>query len=77
VWILVVATLRVLQQEGASRTVVIAFAAGVVLLLMAVSSLVDRNKAVAREPLPDGHAPDFPVPSLPNIRSINVSGGQE
>jgi NADH-quinone oxidoreductase subunit H len=77
VWILVVATLRVLQQEGASRTVVIAFAAGVVLLLMAVSSLVDRNKAVARKPLPDGHAPDFPVPSLPNIRSINVSGGQE
>lgn len=77
VWILVVATLRVFQQEGASRTVVIAFAAGVVLLLMAVSSLVDRNKAVAREPLPDGHAPDFPVPSLPNIRSINVSGGQE
>ena len=77
VWILVVATLRVLQQEGASRTVVIAFAAGVVLLLTAVSSLVDRNKAVAREPLPDGHAPDFPVPSLPHVRSINVSGGQE
>ena len=77
VWILIVATLRVLQQEGASRVVVIAFTAGLVLLFMAVSSLVDRNKAKAQEPLTDGDAPDFPVPSLPHLRSINVSGGQQ
>jgi len=77
VWILIVATLRVLQQEGASRVVVIAFTAGLVLLFMAVSSLVDRNKAKAQEPLADGDAPDFPVPSLPHLRSINVSGGQQ
>lgn len=76
VWILIVATLRVLQQEGANRAVVIAFTAGIVLILMAVSSLVDRNKAKAQEPLADGDAPDFPVPSLPHLRSINVSGGQ-
>jgi NADH-quinone oxidoreductase subunit H len=77
-WILIVATLRVLQQEGASRISVIAFATGVVILVMAVSSLVDRNKQEARAPKPDGVAPDFPVPSLPQIQSkvqsINVSG---
>jgi NADH-quinone oxidoreductase subunit H len=77
VWILIVATLRVMQQQGASRVVVIAFTAGLVLLFMAVSSLVDRNKAKVQVPLADGDAPDFPVPSLPHLRSINVSGGQQ
>ncbi len=43
VWILIVATIRVLQQEGASRVVTIAFAGGVALLLMAISSL-DRSQ---------------------------------
>ena len=77
VWILVVATLRVLQQQGANRAVIIAFAGGVVLLLLAVSSLTDRNKTKSRAPLEDGAAPDFPIPSLPHVRSINVSGGQQ
>ena len=78
-WILIVATLRVMQQQGANRAVVIAFTAGIVLLLMAVSSLVDRNKAKSQEPIADldSQAPDFPVPSLPHLRSINVSGGQQ
>jgi NADH-quinone oxidoreductase subunit H len=77
VWILIVATLRVLQQQGANRAVIIAFAAGVVLLMMAVSSLVDRSKKVSGEPLTEGEDPDFPVPSLPHLRSISVSGGQK
>ena len=77
VWILIVATLRVLQQQGANRAVIIAFAAGVVLLLMAVSSLVDRSKKVSGEPLAEGEDPQFPVPSLPHLRSISVSGGQK
>jgi NADH-quinone oxidoreductase subunit H len=77
VWILIVATLRVLQQQGANRAVIIAFAGGVVLLLLAVSSLTDRNKTKSRAPLEDGAAPDFPIPSLPHVRSINVSGGQQ
>ena len=77
IWILVVATLRVLQQQGANRAVIIAFAGGVVLLLLAVSSLTDRNKTKSRAPLEDGAAPDFPIPSLPHVRSINVSGGQQ
>jgi NADH-quinone oxidoreductase subunit H len=44
IWILIVATLRVLQQEGASRSAIIAFATGVVILVMAASSLFERNK---------------------------------
>ncbi len=73
IWILIVATLRVLQQEGVSRTVVVAFAVGVVLLVMAISSVVDRGKQKSRAPLPEGEAPDFPVPSLPNASSLSVS----
>ena len=73
IWILVVATLRVLQQEGVSRIVVVAFAVGVVLLVMAISSMVDRGKQKSRAPLPEGEAPDFPVPSLPNASSLSVS----
>jgi NADH-quinone oxidoreductase subunit H len=57
--------------------VIIAFAGGIVLLLLAVSSLTDRNKTKSRAPLEDGAAPDFPIPSLPHVRSINVSGGQQ
>jgi NADH-quinone oxidoreductase subunit H len=77
VWILIVATLRVLQQQGANRAVIIAFAGGVVLLLMAVSTFTDRNKKVSRAPLAQGESPDFPVPSLPHLRSISVTGGQK
>jgi NADH-quinone oxidoreductase subunit H len=76
VWILIVATLRVLQQEGASRSVVAAFAAGVVLVVMAISSFSDRKKEKSRAPLPEGEAPDFPVPSLPHAKSVKVSGGE-
>ena len=76
IWILIVATLRVLQQEGASRSVVAAFAAGVVLVVMAISSFSDRSKEKSRAPLPEGEAPDFPIPSLPNVKSVKVSGGE-
>jgi NADH-quinone oxidoreductase subunit H len=77
VWILIVATLRVLQQQGANRAVIIAFAGGVVLLLMAVSTFTDRNKKISRAPLAEGESPDFPVPSLPHLRSTSVTGGQK
>ena len=75
-WILIVATLRVLQQQGAPRTTVVAFAAGVVIIVMSISSFVDRSKQKSRAPLPDGDAPNFPIPSLPDAKSINVSGGK-
>ena len=77
VWILIVATLRILQQQGAGRAVTIAFAGGVALLLMAISSLTDRSKKIARAPLAQGESPEFPVPSLPHLRSISVTGGQK
>ena len=77
IWILIVASLRVLQQEGAPRSAILAFAAGVVIIVMAISSLVERNKEKVRSAdLHLGEAPDFPVPSLPNVQSINVSGGK-
>jgi NADH-quinone oxidoreductase subunit H len=77
IWILIVATLRVLQQEGAPRSAILAFAAGVVIIVMAGSSLVERNKEKVRSTdLPVGEAPNFPVPALPHVQSINVSGGK-
>ena len=77
IWILIVASLRVLQQEGAPRSAILAFAAGVVIIVMAISSLVERNKEKVRTAdLPEGEAPNFPVPSLPQVQSINVSGGK-
>jgi NADH-quinone oxidoreductase subunit H len=76
IWILIVASLRVLQQEGAPRSAIIAFAAGIVIIVMAISSLVERNKEKVRSAdLPIGEDPNFPVPSLPQVQSINVSGG--
>ena len=77
VWILIVAALRVLQQEGAPRSAILAFAVGVVIIVMAISSLIERNKEKVRSAdLPEGEAPNFPIPSLPQVKSINVSGGK-
>ena len=77
VWILIVAALRVLQQEGAPRSAILAFAVGVVIIVMAISSMIERNKVKVRSAdLPEGEAPNFPIPSLPQVQSINVSGGK-
>jgi NADH-quinone oxidoreductase subunit H len=73
IWIMIVASLRVAQQEGVSRNISIAFIVGVVLVVMAISSMVERSKVKARKPLPQGEAPDFPIPSLPGVSSINAS----
>jgi len=72
-WILIVATLRVIQQQGAPRTVIVAFAVGLVLVATAVSSLFERSKKKSDEPLPEAQAPDFPIPSLPGVSSFNAS----
>jgi NADH-quinone oxidoreductase subunit H len=73
IWILIVATLRVIQQQGAPRTVIVAFAIGLVLIATAISSLFERAKKKSEEPLAEGAAPDFPVPSLPGVSSFNAS----
>ncbi|CAB4886790.1 unannotated protein [freshwater metagenome] len=81
-WIMIVASLRVIQQNGASRTVALGFAVGVVIIVMAISSLFEKSQKKARLPLPEGDAPDFPVPSLPGVPSFSattsshVSGSQ-
>ena len=81
-WIMIVASLRLIQQNGASRAVALAFALGVVIIVMAISSLFEKSQKKARKPLPEGDAPDFPVPSLPGVSSFSattsshVSGSQ-
>ena len=73
IWIMIVASLRVIQQNGASRITAIAFALGVVIIVMAISSLFEKSKNEARKPLPEGEAPNFPLPQLPGVTSRNVS----
>lgn len=79
IWILVLATLRVMSQRTVNRLVILGFSMGVVLLVVLASSLYDRSaqKAKSLHGLPDLPAPRFPVPSLPgesnaaNIASIS------
>ncbi len=67
IWIIVVATLRALSAEGAPKAVVAAFAGGVVLLVMGLSSLWDKAIEEAKiEPVFDVPAPSFPIPQMPN-----------
>ena len=76
-WILVVATLRVLSLQGAPRSVVIAFASTVVVLIMAVNIGFENSKKKKEASVVDGDnkaAPSFAVPSLPmEVSTINVS----
>jgi len=73
VWILVLATLRVMSQRAVSRPVVIGFSIGVVLLVMLATTVYDRStaKAKAANGLPDLPAPRFPVPALPGQSVVN------
>ena len=71
IWIIVVATLRALSAQGAPKAVVAAFAGGVVLLVMGLSSLWDKAKERAKiAPEIDVEAPSFPVPKLPNQQEV-------
>jgi NADH-quinone oxidoreductase subunit H len=76
-WILVVATLRVLSMQGAPRSVVIAFASTIVVLIMAVNIGFENSKKKKEAAVADGDnkdAPSFAVPSLPmEVSTINVS----
>jgi len=74
-WILVVATLRVISTRSQSRPLTFAFAGVVVLIVMGISTAFDsakkkRNNAVYTE----ATEPNFAVPTLPSaITTINVS----
>jgi NADH-quinone oxidoreductase subunit H len=76
-WILVVATLRVLSLQNAPRVIVIAFASSVVFIIMAVNVGFENAKKKKDQAISDGDnksAPKFAVPSLPmEVSTINVS----
>jgi NADH-quinone oxidoreductase subunit H len=65
VWILVVATLRVLSLQGAPRLVVVGFASFVVLLVMLVNIGFENAKKKKEMAIFDAPAPSFAVPALP------------
>ena len=75
VWILVVATLRVMSLQGASRLTIVAFASFVVLLVMVVNIAFDNAKKKKESIVfNDATTPSFAIPELPmNISSVNVS----
>jgi NADH-quinone oxidoreductase subunit H len=79
-WILVVATLRVLSLENASTAIVVAFASIVIFLILVINVSFENVKKKKDSEIPDGDnkdAPNFAVPSLPTlpieISTINVS----
>ena len=70
-WILVVATLRLMTQQGASQFMIAAFTGGVVLAVLGAMSIYDSTKRKAEERAHDvGEMPEptFPVPALPTIK---------
>jgi NADH-quinone oxidoreductase subunit H len=74
-WILVVATLRVLSMQGVSRFVIMGFAVGLVIIVMAINILFENAKNKKKNsPVVESAKPSFAVPELPtNVSSINVS----
>ena len=76
VWILVVATLRVMSQQNAPRALIFAFVFTVALMYLAVTSLIDRQKTKIAEAAKviDTSQPSFPVPVIPNSRADQLNG---
>jgi NADH-quinone oxidoreductase subunit H len=77
-WIMIVATLRVLSLNGAPRTATVAFASGVVLLVMLVNfGFENAKKKKKNAPVAEVSEPEFAVPQLPiKVSTINVSTGK-
>ena len=72
-WILVVATLRLMTQEGASQFVMAGFVGVVVLGVLIATSVYESSKKRAQEEaqyLPDLPAPSFPVPEIPKRAEV-------
>jgi NADH-quinone oxidoreductase subunit H len=74
-WILVVATLRIISTTSQSRVVTFGFAGVVVLIVLGISTAFENSKNKRTSVVhPEPPAPDFAVPSLPSeITTINVS----
>ena len=72
-WIMVVATLRVLSQQGTSRTGILIFSGIVVALVMFANIAFDNAKQKKKNaPRPELSKPDFAVPELPSKGSDRV-----
>ena len=72
-WILVVATLRLMTQEGASQYVMASFVGAVVLGVLIATSVYESSKKRAEaeaQYLPDLPAPSFPVPEIPKRAEV-------
>jgi NADH-quinone oxidoreductase subunit H len=77
-WIMIVATLRVLSLNGAPRAATVAFASGIVLLVMLVNFGFENAKNKKKNaPVAEVSEPEFAVPQLPiKVTTINVSTGK-
>jgi NADH-quinone oxidoreductase subunit H len=75
-WIMVVATLRVMTQQGSSQFLIASFIFAVVLIYFAVSAAVEKSrlKLKAQSQEVDVAAPDFPVPEIPKSRMEQLNG---
>jgi len=75
-WIMVVSTLRVMSQQEAPRILIVAFIFSMVLLYLAVTTLVDREKAkvLKAAKVTNSIEPDFPVPTIENSRVEQING---
>ena len=75
-WIMVVSTLRVMSQQEAPRILIVAFIFSMVLLYLAVTTLVDREKAkvIKAAKVTNSIDPDFPVPTIENSRVEQING---
>ena len=72
-WILTVATLRLLSQQGTSRTGLLIFSGIVVAIVMFINVAFDNAKKKKKNiPRPTLSKPDFAVPELPNKGSDRV-----
>jgi len=72
-WIMVVATLRVLSQQGTSRVGILIFSGIVVALVMFANVAFDNAKQKKKNaPRPELSKPDFAVPELPSKGSDRV-----
>ena len=75
-WIMVVSTLRVMSQQEAPRVLIVAFIFSMVLLYLAVTTLVDREKAkvIKAAKVTNSIEPDFPVTTIENSRVEQING---
>ena len=76
VWIMIVSTLRLMSNNGASRVVVSSFAVGVVLVILTVMQFMEssKKKREIEDQLGDVLAPSFPVPGLPTKKTDALNG---